>query len=117
MSCACHNLNAPRSFFEASEEDKARKTNGCGPQSSILDVVPDHLLGLPIGCACNIHDWMFAEGGGQADKDRADTWFRWNLRILIDEDGGLLRWPRLFLAWWYWRAVSKLGDDAFNWKG
>lgn len=57
---------------------------------------------------------MYARGKTSSDRDRADTWFYWNMKRLIDEKGGLLRLPRLCLAWWYYRAVSALGESSFG---
>jgi len=110
----CEGLNAPRSFREANSDERARVSNGCGPGWSAFDVVPDNLLGLSIACACDIHDWMYARGSTTNDKDRADTWFYWNMKRLIDDDGGVLRVPRLCLAWWYHRAVRRLGARSFS---
>ena len=109
--CCHETLSAPKSFRNASEEERARVSNGCGPASALFDVVPDNILGVSIGCACDIHDWEYEEG---LDKELADLRFYRNLRTRIDEVGGWLRRPRLFIAWWYFRAVTKLGHDAFK---
>ena len=110
----CHGLIARKSFREASKEERAAVSNGCGPQSHLRDLVPNKLLGRHIGCACDVHDWMYEEGGDARDRRVADAVFFLNMCKIIDDEGGLLRIPRKILARWYFRAVVAFGKNAFN---
>lgn len=110
----CTGLEAPKTFREASEKERSEVSNGCGPQWAAFDIVPDHLFGLRIGCACDIHDWMYEEGAALEDKDVADATFYRNMRSIVEREGGWLKQPRLLLAWWYYRAVKRFGRDSFT---
>ena len=110
----CQGLIAPKSYLRASRAERAAVSNGCGPQSHSRDLVPDRLLGLPIGCACDVHDWMYEEGGDARDRRVADAVFFLNMCKIIDDKGGILRIPRKMLARWYFRGVVAFGRRAFN---
>lgn len=107
----CEGLITPASFRNASPAERAAVSNGCGPQSRFGGLVPDKLLGLSITCACDRHDWQYHH---KVNKNVADRTFFANMCILIDKRGGPLRWPRRVLAWWYFRAVVRLGDRAYE---
>jgi len=107
-------LHAPSSYNNASDAERASQSNGCGPGGWKFDVVPDNLLGVDVVAACNIHDWMYGEGGGEDDREWADRIFLMNMKRLVRAAGGPLLPARLCLAWWYWRGVVKLGRPAFD---
>jgi hypothetical protein len=113
----CTELEAPESFHRASEEKRGEVSNGCGPQSALFNSIPTSMrnffFGLDVGCACDIHDWMYEEGKDQAE---ADVVFYRNMRRIIEREGGWLKQPRLLLAWWYYRAVRRFGHDSFAGK-
>jgi hypothetical protein len=110
----CKGLIAPKTYRDASKEERAAAIRDRSPQSHSRDLVPDKLLGLHIGCACDVHDWMYEEGGDARDRRVADAVFFLNMCKIIDDEGGLLRIPRKLLARWYFRAVVAFGKDAFN---
>lgn len=109
-------VDAPPTWWEASDDARAEVVNGCGPGSWRHDVVPDSLIGVSIGEACDIHDWMYEQGSTLDEKRWADTMFLRNMRALIDQSGGfwLLRWLRHRLAERYFAVVVALGGPAFE---
>lgn len=105
-------LYAPKTYWEASEEDKLATCNGCGAKNGVK--VPDSMWGLNIVLACFIHDWMFAEGKTKADFYFANAVFIMNLAIIIVCHGSKWFAPlRLARATKYFIAVQELGEDAF----
>jgi hypothetical protein len=116
-------LYAPASYWAATPAERDRKCNGCGPGGgSLLSralnwLIPDALLGLPIKAACQIHDWMYAEGETVADKEEADRVFLNNmLRLIEAESSWLLKRHRRSLALEYYSQVHDFGGPAF-WRG
>ena len=111
-------LFAPETYVNASPEVRARVVNGCGPSGWKVDLVPDHIWGLNIAAACNIHDWMYVMGKTTADKEEADRVFLNNMLRLIEAAGSiwLLRKLRRMRARAYYEAVHIFGGPAF-WKG
>ena len=81
-------LYAPLTYWEASEEERAKICNGCGAKDGLS--VPSSFYGLCIKEACNIHDWMYQHGTTQADKLFADAMFRLNLTMIIDTNSKIL---------------------------
>ena len=105
-------LEAPLTYRVAPTSALEGVINGCGPGGWKYDVIPDHLIGVSIVEACNIHDWMYHEG--TTSRDECDDVFRRNMQQLVEECGGVLTYPRLCLAWWYWRAVRRLGAESYG---
>ena len=98
------NLYAPKEFWELSEEERSR---GCGPGQGVGDkLVADHILGLRIGHACAIHDYMWALGETIEDFDRANRVFINNIYRLIQGGSRWLRFPRRIIANFYYEAVQ-----------
>ena len=59
-------------------------TGGCGPGGFGDYLVPDTLFGvINIKPACRIHDYMYATGEDQEDKDYADEVFLSNMKQII----------------------------------
>lgn len=111
-------LYAPPSYIAASAEVRARVCNGCGTKGWKGKLVPDTIYGLKISEACNIHDWMYAQGSTLADKDEADRVFLNNILRIIAAEGGInaLQWLRRRRAHTYYESVARFGGPAF-WDG
>lgn len=105
----------PRSYAEATEEERSRVCNGCGTAGWKGDLVPDSIWGLNITAACNAHDWDYEYGKTATDKEIADMRFLRNMIRLINKKGGVLAPIRRYRAMTYYNAVAEVGDDAF-WK-
>lgn len=115
-------LYAPLSYQLATEEQKSGICNGCGTQKKWLGLfgfnVPDKLWGLRVTEACNIHDWMYEEGGNEMDRELADEWFLENMKLLINEGRwNFLRRLRMKDAIGYYEGVRIIGKYCFNYKG
>jgi len=108
-------LYAPESYIKASPHVRNQVINGCGPGGWKKKIIPDHLLGLSIKEACNIHDWMYFTGCCIADKEEADRVFRNNMLRIIEAGGGMkiLQRYRRYLAQAYYESVEHLGGLAF----
>ena len=115
-------LVAPATFWTASGESRARNCNGCGTEGWKGALVPETVWGLRISRACDIHDWMYAEGRTEADRHYADMLFLNNMIALIDQAsqeswlGWLLKLLRQRRAFTYYQAVSSssAGLSAFR---
>jgi len=105
-------LYAPKTYWNATEEQLENICNGCGAKDGIK--VPNTMWGLNIKPCCQIHDWMFAEGKTYADFLFANAIFIMNLTITIVSFGNKWLAPiRLARATKYFLAVQTLGQDAF----
>lgn len=106
---------APVAFWQASAEERAIHSNGCGPGGWIIDLVPDSLESLNITEECDIHDWYYSFGTTDEDKKIGDRIFRFNLRakVRMNTTGILLLDTRLHLAELYFEAVDRHGHNAF----
>lgn len=108
-------LYAPKSYWEATPEERSKVCNGCGAEGGIK--VPDKMWGLDIKHCCQIHDWMFKYGITYADFVFANAVFIMNLVITIVAHSSKWIAPlRLARATKYFLAVQTLGEDAY-WKG
>uniref|UniRef100_I2Q039 DUF1353 domain-containing protein n=1 Tax=Desulfovibrio sp. U5L TaxID=596152 RepID=I2Q039_9BACT len=105
------NLIAPESYLVASQAERAAVVNGCGPGGWRVDLIPDHLCGLDISEACNIHDWQYHEG---KDRQAADVTLYLNLCIVVLCHGGPLEPLRLGAALVMYRAVRECGARFFG---
>ncbi len=81
-------LFCPQSLLDAPKEVRRAVCNGCGSARAKFDFVPDHVYGLRIGPACDIHDWMYHLGKTLADKQEADRVFLNNILRLIERRRG-----------------------------
>lgn len=112
MSTQTLKLYAPLTYWEASEEERAKICNGCGAKDGLS--VPSSFYGLCIKEACNIHDWMYQHGTTQADKLFADAMFRLNLTMIIDTNSNIfMAMLRQGRAAKYYIAVAKWGNKAY----
>jgi hypothetical protein len=113
-------LSAPVSYWSATCETRRLNCNGCGTGGWKGTLVPDTVYGLPITEACNIHDWMYAEGVTADDKGEADSLFLHNLLALVESAAKaslFARWIaplRRRRALKYYEAVSLAGGPAFE---
>jgi len=107
-------LIAPESYRLASQADRAAVVNGCGPGGWRVDLIPDHLCGLCITEPCNIHDWMYGEGGDETKRLEDDITLLLNILITVLEHGGPLEPLRLAGAVIFYRSVRECGAAFFG---
>ncbi len=104
-------------FNKANNVFKKCICNQCGPGGWKIDVVPDSILGIHIGEACNIHDWMyeFSEKRTKykniADKVMLDNCIR--LIRAKKKQWGWTRRLREKIAYGYYLGVKKGGGISF----
>lgn len=108
-------LYAPPAFVTAPASVRKLVANGCGPGGWKVDLVPDTIYGLDVAPACDIHDWMYAAGAIEADREEADRVLINNLLRLIAAAAGpgWLQWLRRRRAHTYYNAVRIFGGPAF----
>lgn len=109
-------LWCPESYKQATAEERDRKCNGCGTKGLGGILVPNSLYGLDVTEACDIHDWMYAEGKSEADKNTADRVFRNNMLRIISarpRGRGIVFFLRRRRAVKYYKAVKHFGGPAF----
>lgn len=81
--------------------------------------MPDTVYGLNISAACCIHDWMYAEGITQEDKDVADSVFLTNMMAIIEHAAKRSLFARCLAPFrrrrclLYYEAVRAFGLNAF----
>ncbi|MEX2524481.1 MAG: hypothetical protein WD750_05955 [Gammaproteobacteria bacterium] len=113
-------LACPQSFLDAPDELRRQVCNGCGSAQAKFDFIPDTVWFLPIRKACDIHDWMYAQGRDIEDKRQADRVFLNNMLRLVERERGivgrLLKPLRRRRALKYYEAVNAFGGPAF-WSG
>ena len=110
-------LYAPTEYWSLPKELKQALTNGCGPRGWLRVLVPDTICGLDITKVCDIHDYMYAIGVDEADREEADDVFRNNLLRWVDAHTkwNWLKKLRYHRAQVYYKAVRNFGGPAF-WK-
>jgi hypothetical protein len=108
-------LYAPEAYWTLDHAVRQAITNGCGTKGWLGRLVPDHIYGLRVTSACNIHDYMYAVGETEEDKCEADKVLLNNLLRIIDANTSfwLLRKLRYNRALVYYRAVQRFGGPAF----
>ncbi len=111
-------LYAPKSYWEASEDELKKITNGCGTDGWKGALVPETLWGLSVSTACNIHDWMYQKGQSFESKEEADRVFLNNMvrTVNYNTNNCILKKLRRHRAKVYFEVVSLFGGDAF-WNG
>lgn len=105
---------APAEYLALSPEEIARVTNGCGPQGWRIDLVPDSLAGLCITAECNLHDWMYAQGGDEQARRFADVVIYNNITHKILMAGGVFQAFRMAGAAIFYKAVRAGGGAYFG---
>ena len=95
-------------------------TNGCGPQSMKIKLIPDTVMGIDFFPACAVHDQCYSFGEDEDDKRLSDRIFLFNLLVLIDKHcaaKGIIdkvqRVAARSAAFDYFKAVSDWGRAAF----
>ena len=108
-------LQAPNSYWDATEEEKKKYCNGCGPKGAYF-LIPDTLWGLNITEPCNIHDWCYRFGKTEQDRQDADRMFLDNMLSTIDENTTWkwLKKLRRRRARTYYHVVSRYGGPYFR---
>ncbi len=107
-------LIAPESYRRATAIERARYCNGCGGAGSWSSwMVPNHMWGLCVLEACNIHDWAYAHGLGKA---RADMMLFRNLLILCGQGSRWLLPLRALRCLTYYLAVTFCGRRFYGRK-
>lgn len=111
-------LIAPESYRRANRRVRDRYCNGCGGAGSWLAwLVPNHILGVCVRPACNIHDWMYAHAKRRRDKFWADLILLCNLLILCWYGGGAWLYPlRAVCCLIYYLAVTVGGRRFYGRK-
>ncbi len=104
-------LLAPHGFFSMSPEVKKLICNGAGPKGYGW-AVPDTLYGLSVTKAANVHDFMYY--WGVDDRKYCDKVFYKNMKAIIKEAGGKLRFLRKLRAYTYYKAVRLFGAAAYK---
>ena len=91
------------------------RTGGCGAGKAGDFLVPDSLYGLNVTFICQIHDWDYAHGSTEEDREKADRTFRNNLMRWVNHKTTFypLKWLRLRRATTYYKAVSMFGGPSF----
>ena len=111
-------LLAPSSFWKAHQRTRDKRCNGCGTSGWKGKLVPDTIVGCCVTPACNIHDWMYHEGGLEADKVNADKLFRKNMIdiIMASSRWALIKYFGRQRVWLYYRVVKAMGGLYFKYK-
>lgn len=115
-------LVARGSYWNATPEQIALNTNGCGTDGWKGALVPDTIYGLCVTPSCLIHDWDYACADELAEKQRADMRFLGNMLYQIRRAarksviGWALKIPRSYRAFTYFIAVAESPDalEAFQ---
>ena len=75
---------APSRYWMLTDEEIKEKSNGCGPGSWKLDLVPDKILGVDFTESCNIHDICFLYSKDAEDRRLSNRIFLYNLLVDVD---------------------------------
>lgn len=108
-------LYALPAYWALSKAALAEVVNGCGPAGWKGRYIPDHLLWVKIHEACNIHDWMYAVGKNEEDREEADRVFLNNMLRIVEAQSKtwLTRFLRRKLALHYYSVVRDNGGVYF----
>lgn len=113
-------LVLPKAVCNLTPGQIAEISNGCGPESMKIKLIPDAIMGVDFRNACNGHDCCYHFGEDEEDKRTSDRLFLYNLLLAIDDhyaangiDDKLLRVVSGSAAFDYYKAVSDWGDTAF----
>ena len=110
-------LLAPASFHKANQQLRRRYCNGCGGAGSWTSwMVPNHIWGICVLSACNIHDWMYGHGKRKRDKFWADLILLCNLLILCSSGAKWLFPLRAVRCFTYYLAVTLFGHRFYGRK-
>ncbi len=115
MNTESFKLYAPSSYWKYSKEALEELVNGCGPRGWKGRYIPDSLIGVSIKEACNIHDFMYAFGEKEEDREQADRVLLNNMMRTVEACSGnwFSRWIRRKLALHYYGVVRDMGGTYF----
>lgn len=105
---------APDAYRALLPEELGKIANGCGPKGWRVDLVPDSLMGLCVTPECNLHDWMYSQGGDDAARKLADVTLYLNIAFKVLMEGGHLVHLRMAGAAIFYKAVRDGGADHFG---
>ena len=110
-------LDAAQSFWNATLDELDKVCNGCGPKKFGW-LIPDVILGIDIGVACDAHDWDYNEGGDESDRLVADRRILKNMLAVIDAYhlSKSVRIRCKMMAYQYFAGVRFFGWTCFNYK-
>ena len=106
---------APDTFWLLTNKERV---GGCGAGKLGDLLIPDSLWGLNVTFMCKIHDYMYAQGKTEEEREVADRTFRNNLMrwVSFSTDSSFISWLRMRRAVKYYNAVRMFGGPAF-WNG
>ena len=101
------NLVSPGSLLEATEDERSKVFNKCGPEGIASYLVPNSLLGVDISTSCNIHDWTYVEAKNQLEHKVSDEIFLENMKQQVRNKTSdpILKTLRFGMAYLYFSAV------------
>jgi hypothetical protein len=113
-------LVLPKAVCDLTPEQIADISNGCGPASMRMKLIPDAILRVDFRNACNGHDCCYHFGVDEEDKRISDRLFLYNLLFAVDAHctvngivDKLRRVACRSAAFDYYKAVADWGDSAF----
>jgi len=111
-------LFAPEEYWNLTPEQKVTLINGCGPGGWKGKFIPDNIFFLDISECCSIHDYLYAVGASEKDREEADRVFMNNMMRVIEEtpQNWIMRRWRRRLALEYYQQVRDFGAIYF-WEG
>ena len=109
-------LLAPESYRNATPQEIAEHTNGCGPEAWLPEIVNrfNSLDGLDVSGPCRIHDWMYGTGGSEEYRREADVTLYLNLAQVVLLEGGPLAPVRMAGVASFYMAVRACGAEHFR---
>ena len=108
-------LYAPELYWALTPAGKKEFCNGCGAKG-LGWMVPESIWGLDISEACNIHDFMYAMGIDEEDRESADRVFRNNMLRIVKTGSKWLLPFRVARVLFYYLMIQCVGGVAF-WSG
>jgi len=105
-----YRLRAPEEF------NSSEIIGGCGPGKWGNRLVPDSILGVDIGPACDIHDYTYLIGKTEEEKTNADIeLFANGFRIIKQKSKNrLMSFFRAVILTWYFLAVAYGGEFHYH---
>lgn len=92
------------------------RPNGCGPKGWLGKLIPDHLFGLSVNEACDLHDEQYIQGGNDYQRKLADQIFLNGIldKIRNTNDKKLISFLRKISAYSYYFAIRLFGNTFFR---
>ncbi len=104
-----YRLRAPEGF------DPSQVVGGCGPGKWGDRIVPDSILGVDIGPACDIHDYCYLIGETEEERTNADIeLFSNGFRILKQRSSKIMLAPRTFILGIYFTSCVYGGESVYE---